>query len=93
MDDNQKDWFVANVASDVVKSPVTGNACHAITWPSNCGCCLVNDLDMGVTYYVKVHQLEIAEKFRSVEKQDFEFSWVIDKYDEELRDWALDRVE
>ena len=78
--------FRTDLCMHVFESPVTGNACHVITFPNDDGHVLVNDLDMGETY--KLTLSDVAEsqckRFRPVEVEDFQFSWVVDIYDEDL---------
>ena len=81
---SSKDVIFLKLASTIIESPKTGNACHVISFPFKNGEVVVNDLDMGVCYRVKHSSLSGMQIFRPVEPEDFQFSWVLDVYNEDL---------
>lgn len=79
-----KEDFIKKHALKIFESPRTGNACHVISFPRSDGLVVVNDLDMGTLYPIDPKKIKRQEKIRDVEPEDFQFSWVIDCYNEEL---------
>jgi hypothetical protein len=76
-------------AKKVVESPLTGNACHAIDFPTKDGLVTVNDLDMGEVYTVRLASLAKARVYRDVDESDFQFSWVMDEYNEDVMEAVI----
>lgn len=77
------------LASYVMESPFNGNACHIVSFPDHLGNVYANDLDMGVIFKTNVESIITARKLRTVEEQDWLYSWVNDdrgteKVDEDL---------
>ena len=88
MNPRKKTAFRTDLCLHVFESPVTGNACHVVSYPDDQGKVLINDLDMGEVYRLSTKLLSRCK----VEAEDFQFSWVIDAYDEDLYNEVMETL-